>query len=180
MIRSTIARQYTTALYELASEENQQEDVRDQLLAVKGLIDGSEDLKQVFENPAISPLKKLAIFEALEPNLSLGVLSSNFFKLLIKKGRLNYLAPIIEEYESLERERRGEVEVELTTARDLDNRILEDLKTKLQKTTGKSIVLKSAVDSELIGGIVAKIGGTVYDGSVEHQLQRIQKRLGED
>lgn len=180
MIKRSTARRYIKALYELAGEQDKNEQIGGELHTVLDLISGSKQLEQVLENPAISPQKKLAIFEEIQSELDLDKLTDNFVKLLIRKEKIGYLEAMVEEYEDLERQRKGIAVVKVTTARSISAKTRETLKKKFEETTGKQVEFEITEDPELIGGIVARIGGTVYDGSVNNQLARIQRRLSEE
>lgn len=180
MISRTVARRYALAIFELADEAGDFERIGKQLHAVVDLLAGHRELQSIYQNPAVSPNSKLAIFEELEPDLELDKLSANFIRLLIRKGRIHYLEAIVEEYDELERERRGIVVAEVKTARALAAARLQELRGRLAEATGKEIDMRTSEDTEILGGFVARIGGTVYDGSVEHQLQKLRKRLVEE
>jgi len=180
VISRTVARRYAKAVFELAEEAGDYERTGKQLHFMLELISSHRELESIYENPAISPNSKLAIFEELEPELELDKLSANFIRLLIRKGRIHYLEAIVAEYDELERERRGIVVADVKTARPLTDTRLEELRSRLADATGKEIDLQTSEDTEILGGFVARIGGTVYDGSVEHQLQKLRKHLVEE
>jgi F-type H+-transporting ATPase subunit delta len=180
VISRKIPRRYSLALFELAEEEGDFERIGGQLHIVLELIAGHDELRSVFENPAVRPSAKMGIFDALEPSLELDKLASNFLRLLIRKGRIHYLEAIAAAYDERSRERKGIVIAEVATARPLSPEHTEELRRRLAEAAGKEIELRTAQDPDLLGGFVARIGGTVYDGSVEHQLQKLRKRLVEE
>jgi F-type H+-transporting ATPase subunit delta len=180
VISGKIARRYAGALFELAEEEGDFERIGGQLHGVLALIASHGELRSVFENPAVRPSAKMGIFDALEPSLSLDKLASNFLRLLIRKGRIHYLEAIAASYDKMSRERRGVVIAEVTTARTLGPERAAEIRRRLAEAAGKEIELQTAENPALLGGFVARIGGTVYDGSVENQLQRLRKRLVEE
>lgn len=179
MISKTVAKRYVHALYELAGEKNALEQVGQELAAVRDLLEKEAELRDVLQNPALDPQRKVEIFDELVGD-QLNVLTHNFVRLLIRKSRIDHIELMTGEYAAMERTRKGVLEVEITTARELDKGIRDELESSLSGTLGKSIEMKTAVEPSLIGGMVARIGDTVYDGSVEHQLARIQQRLGEE
>jgi F-type H+-transporting ATPase subunit delta len=87
---------------------------------------------------------------------------------------------MVEEFERLERDRKGIVAVEIATAKPLDQKYRDNLRVKLEEGTGNKVELQITENENLIGGIVARVGGTIYDGSIEHQLERIQRKLEEE
>lgn len=180
MISHTVARRYARAIFELAEEADRLDEVRSQLGAFADLVAGHRELNSVFGNPAVSPIAKRAIFEELESDLGFEQLVADTIRLLIRKGRIHYLESILGEYDEMLRRRRGEVVAEVTSARRLGERRIEEIRRRLAEVTGKKVELSASVDPELLGGLVARIGDTVYDGSVENQLQRLRKRLVEE
>ena len=180
MISSSVAKRYVSALFELAGEQGNQELVTNQLKEFSALMNGEEELAKALTNPTISPARKLNIFEELQKDLQLDTTAYNFLCLLIKKGRVDHLETMCEVLDDLERERKGILAVEISTAKELNNNEENDLRQKLESSTGKKVELKTTVDPQLLGGLVARIGSTVYDGSLDHQLALIQQRLGEE
>lgn len=180
MISSSVARRYVTALFELAGEQDKQQLVTAQLKELTSLISRETELERALTNPTIPPAKKLSIFEELQKSMKLDAVAYNFVRLLIRKGRVDYLETMCEELDDLERERQGIVAVEISTAKELNSNEENDLRLKLESSTGKKVELKTSVNPQLLGGLVARIGSTVYDGSIDHQLAQIQQRLGEE
>lgn len=180
MISRTVARRYVRAIFELAEEQDKLETVGRQIGELNALIGGHEELSSIFANPAIPAQTKQKIFAELEPQLEIDPLCANFMKLLIRKGRINYLELILSEYRKLERERRGIVVVNVSTARPLSETLQQQLRRKLAEVSGKEVEIKTTEEPELIGGLVARIGGTIYDGSVARQLELVQQRLKQE
>ena len=180
MISRPVARRYARAIFELADEAGAVEETGARLRTVLELIGAHEELEAVFNNPAVSPLKKKAIFDELEPRLELGRLAAGAIRLLIRKGRIHYLEAIARQYEAAERERRGVVVARVVSARPLDASRSEGLRRRLAEASGKEVELSAREDPELIGGLVVSLGGTVHDGSVKRQLELIERRLREE
>lgn len=180
MTRRTVARRYAKAIIELAAEAGKLEEVSLQLHSVLDLIGGHADLNSIFGNPAIRPQAKSAIFEELEPHLNLDPICANTIRLLIRKGRIHMLDAIAGEYDERLRELQGKVVARVKTARPLTDTALGDLRRRLEEISGKQVDMQTDVDSELVGGLVARIGDRIYDGSVKHQLERIRRRLVEE
>jgi F-type H+-transporting ATPase subunit delta len=180
MSANAVARRYVRALYDLAGEKNAWEAIGAQLHEVNDLLQGSRDLETILDNPAISPKEKVSLFDAVSDGMDLDTLTANFIRLLIRRDRIGLLGDMCEEFDRLERERTGILEVSVTTARALDDQSKQRFTKTLEESTGKKVEMHTEVDSGLIGGMVARIGSTVYDGSIAHQLARLQQRLGED
>ena len=180
MISNAVATRYIQALYELAGERDKHGLIGEQIHQVQALLELYVELDTIFNNPALDPQKKLAIFEEIAPLLQLDELTINFVSLLIRKRRINYLAAMCREYDKLERERKGVVAVDLTTAHTLKEQLRTDIQGQLEKALSKKVEMITQEDPEIIGGMIAQIGGTVYDGTLGHQLALLQKRLGEE
>jgi F-type H+-transporting ATPase subunit delta len=107
-------------------------------------------------------------------------LTLNFLNMLIRRDRLNLLDQIIISAEQQFLDRQGIVVVEVTTATRLSADQERQLAAKLEKFTGKKVQVENRVDPSLIGGVVTRIGTTLYDGSVEAQLQQLKARIQEE
>lgn len=180
MIGGKVARRYAKALFELADEAGKIDSVGEQLASLKALISGSDELGALFSNPVISPQQKRAVFEELAQGLGVERLVANTVRLLIRKDRIQYLEAVVAEYLSEVRERKGILLAELASAGELPPNAREAVRGKLEEIEGKTIELATAEEPELIGGLVVRLGGTVYDGSVAAQLRLLQRRLVED
>ena len=104
---------------------------------------------------------------------------ANFVNILADRNRLQILEEIIREYQRLMDERLGIVRAHVTAARALDPGEHRELASKLVEMTGKQVRMEVAVDPSLIGGVIAQVGSTVYDGSVRQQLKAFRNRLVE-
>ena len=102
---------------------------------------------------------------------------ANFINILADRNRLPILEEIVEEYQRLMDKRLGIVRARITTARTLDSAQQQELARKLQEVTGKQVRMEVAIDPSLIGGMVAQVGSTIYDGSVRQQLNAFKTRL---
>jgi F-type H+-transporting ATPase subunit delta len=173
------ARRYVKAVYELSVEAGKQEQILEQLKQVDALVRDNDDLHQLLHNPSVDRTTKTRVFDEVTSDLNLSNVVSGLVRLLIRKSRIGLLEEIVEEYLAQENARLGVINLEVTTAQPLNEDVKRALQTKFAKSTGKTVEIESTVDPDIIGGMVARVGGTIYDGSIEHQLQMIQQRLGE-
>jgi F-type H+-transporting ATPase subunit delta len=127
--------------------------------------------------PAISNARKRAVIGRLLKEMSVSDLIRNFVYVIINHRRIGMLAEISEAFELLMDQRLGFVRAEVTSASALDSRRSASLEAELSRLTGKKMRLRFAVDSSLLGGAVARIGSTVYDGSIRGQLQQLRRQL---
>jgi F-type H+-transporting ATPase subunit delta len=104
--------------------------------------------------------------------------SSNFLQILLRNQRLAYLPHINAKLGEILDERAGLVAAHVATARPITEETKRMLSDKLSRHTGKAVRLDFTTDDSLIGGIVTRVGSTVYDGSIKTQLKQIEKTLG--
>ena len=119
-------------------------------------------------------LNKIGDALALEPPLR------NFLGLLIDRNRLDLLDEITATYETLLDERLGIVKARVTSALELDSKQKDLVATRLEALTGKKVRMEVSVDPSLIGGLVAQVGSTIYDGSIRQQLETFRNSLTQD
>lgn len=177
MSTETIARRYATALADVVVKTGEGENVTAELKQWDQLIAGNEDLSTAFGNPAIVHLNKERLLESLIEKTRPSRTTANFLRVLLRNDRLGELNEIIERFEKEVRERQGIITAEVTSARDLPAEERSELKASLERLTGKAVNLNFQTDAELIGGVVTRIGSTVYDGSVRTKLENLREEL---
>ncbi len=177
MINRTIARRYAKALMNIGQEDGKYDTYGEELDAFTDLFQREEQLREVLNNPAFSILRRQAIIQEIGKRLRLSSLTVNFLHLLVDKNRMRYLPDITALYRELADEAAGRARVRLITAHDLSKQKLKELTTGLQDLVGKQVIMEVETDVSLIGGVVARIGGMVYDGSVKTQLERLKETL---
>jgi F-type H+-transporting ATPase subunit delta len=135
------------------------------------------NLRSVFADPAFGAEAKKNILQDLIARLQVSPTVASFLLLLLDKNRLGLLGQIFHSYGALADELSGVVRPTLVSAMPLADEQVAEIKSSLEKMTGKQAVLKIEVDPELIGGVTAKIGDQLFDGSVRTQLKRIEDTL---
>lgn len=173
----TVARRYATALADVVEKTGEADSVRTELKTWEAMIASNADLANAFGNPAIAHLKKEAVLEKLIEKAGSSRTTSNFLRVLLKNGRFNELGEVGTKFDSVIEERRGIVHGTISSAHDLSEAEKTELKAALEKVTGKIVNLTFGLDKDLIGGVVARIGSTVYDSSVKTQLETLKDRL---
>ena len=176
MTNQTVARRYAQALYEEAVREQRVERVDEDIALVRQGLDASRDLVVFFESPVVPRRKKEAVVEALfagrvEP------MTLHFLRLLIEKKREALFPDVVEAYRALRDEQLGIVEARARVASALSEDEQRVLVEALERLTGAQVRLKVERDAGLLGGLVVRIGDTVYDGSVRHQLASLRERM---
>jgi F-type H+-transporting ATPase subunit delta len=177
MSAETIARRYATALADVVLKIGETDQVKSELKEWEVLIDANGDLQTVFSNPAIVHLSKEKVLEGLLEKTKPSRTTANFLRVLLSNSRLTELSEINERFASVLDERNNIVAAEVTSARDLRDDERSELKTNLEKLTGKTVNLNFDTDKELIGGVVTRVGSTVYDNSVKTQLENLREQL---
>jgi F-type H+-transporting ATPase subunit delta len=176
---STVARRYARAMLEVSIKQRNFSTVLEELENFGALLDSTPLLRTLFANPAISAEAKLRVLKELSGKAQYKELTFNFLKTLIHRDRLNLLDQVIISAEQQFLEKQGIMVVEVTTAQRLSQEEENHLVEKLQGFTGKKVQLENRVDSTLIGGVITRIGTTLYDGSVQAQLEQLRAKIQE-
>jgi F-type H+-transporting ATPase subunit delta len=140
-----------------------------------------QPLGRIFlENPTMAGERRNRMLKEISDALGLDRRVSNFIHILAERNRLPALEEVIQQYQRFLDDRMGIVRARVTAARSLDPAQHKELTQKLEQVTGKQVRMEIAVDPSLIGGVVAQVGSTIYDGSVRQQLQAFKSRLVEE
>jgi len=137
----------------------------------------SAELREVLETPAVPLEKKVKVLDAIVARLGASKLATNFLRVLVRNYRIRLLGEINAAFLRIAYERLGVVQVEVFSATDLSPAEQQALRARFQEVTRKQVELEFHLDAGLLGGIVAQIQSTVYDGSVRGQLNRIREEL---
>jgi F-type H+-transporting ATPase subunit delta len=180
MTLSAVAARYANALADVVtaagSALNPQQAVAE-LRSFEELLRGSAELHNALVTPAVAGSRKKAVVGRLADSLKLSRISRNFLFVLIDHRRIASLSDIIRTFEEVVDARLGFAQAEIRSAGDLNDAQRAALTAQLERLTGKRIRMRFALDPSLIGGAVARIGSTVYDGSVRGQLAALERRL---
>ena len=168
---------YSQALFELASEKNSTNDIEVQVSAILGLIDKSKDFKDLIKDPTNKIEDQLKAINAISNQFKFNELLKKFLGFLISKRRFFYVKKILNDFISICSNSRGEIQAELSAARNLNENEINNIKNELSSTFGSNIKLNHKYDSSLIGGLVIKIGSTMIDTSIKNKLQQIEKKM---
>jgi F-type H+-transporting ATPase subunit delta len=180
MTNRTAGTRYARALLDVALQERIDPSlVESELAALTALFDRDETLRKVLLNPAVpAPRKRSAIAE-IARQASVTTIVRKLLILLAERDRLVLLPDLLASYRERLLDRANVVRAELTSAVELPPERAQAIQRRLAELTGRSVALTTRVDASLIGGIVARVGGTVYDGSITTQLERLRARLAE-
>lgn len=176
---SVAATRYAKALLDVLYP-NRAEMGREQLIKFASVLSQQSDARLVLENPTVSPERRKELLNKIGDALMLDTPIRNFLGLLVERNRLDLTDEIVSTYESLLDEKLGVVKARITSALELDSRQREEVAARLQTLTGKKVRMEVSVDPSLIGGFVAQVGSTIYDGSIRQQLQTFRNSLTQD
>jgi F-type H+-transporting ATPase subunit delta len=176
---SVAANRYATALIDVLDSTQAEAGLR-QLQSFAALLDEQTDSRRFLQNPAMSGERRNRVLKEISTALGLDRRVANFINILANRSRLPILEEIIVEYQRLMDKRLGIVRARVTAAQPLDSGQQQELARQLQAITGKNVRMEVAIDTSLIGGVIAQVGSTIYDGSVRQQLETFRNRLGGD
>ncbi|MFH0916130.1 MAG: ATP synthase F1 subunit delta [bacterium] len=175
MSEGKIARVYGTALYQAAEEEGRMEQVRRDLGEFVQAVESSGELRQFLVAEEISDVrKKEALLELTEGG---DELVRNFLRLLVDKSRESELAGAFRAFVDLMEQAQGLVHVEVVTAVPLTPPLEDALRSKIEYSLKRTVMLTLTVDKEILGGLRLRIGDRIADASVRHRLERLRELL---
>jgi F-type H+-transporting ATPase subunit delta len=148
-----------------------------ELRRVTDLLAESAELRRVWENPAIPAEQKHSLLDAIAKRDGILKPVRNLVSVVIDHRRLRFLPRITKQVEKELDARLGLVEAEILSIRELADAEKRVLETQLTRVTGKKVRARYGQDASLLGGAVARVGSTIYDGSVKAQLQRIKEAI---
>ncbi len=176
MLTNQLAIRYAKAIYEIAVENAVLKEIGAQLNSVQETIASQEDLADFMYHPHIKPEAKKEVLEKIFK----GQLADEVYKflmLLVDKRREGLLKQIAAEYEVLANVEQNILEADVVVARPLSQEQEAKLVKKFSDTTGKRVVIKTKIDSSILGGVIVKIGDKLIDGSVIRQMQVLKRNL---
>lgn len=144
---------------------------------IAGLVRDNKGLRDVWENPSIPAEQKRAVLDGIVQRLGIARPVRNFVAVLIDKGRIRLVSEIVAQFAQELNQRLGFADAEVISARELGASERTALEADLARVTGKRIRARYQQDGSILGGAIARVGSTVYDGSVKGQLERIRKQL---
>ena len=177
MSLQTIARRYASALADVVIERREEREVQKEIQLWASMIDSNPQLKEVFANPTVAYDQKRNLLEELISRTRIRETTTSFLRVLLRNQRLAQLPEIAERFNQVLDERAGVVAAEITTARPIPEELKKTLHDTLASATGRTVRLTFETDETIIGGLVARIGSTIFDGSVENHLERLADGL---
>ena len=175
MPTGSAGRRYAQAVFEVAKASNQLEQWAKDLEVIQQVLETPE-VSQRLENPKLTRENKVGFLSGIL-KAEVSPPAFNLVTLLVNRSRQMYIGAIVTEYKQLVNQFKGIAVAEVTTAVPIDEAEEAIIRQKLSEITGKQIIITKKVDPSIIGGLVARVGDTLIDGSVTSRLQTLRKTL---
>ena len=177
MSGSTIGRRYARALLELAEEQKKTAKIQKDLEGFLAVWNESQELREVFENPAVGAEQRKAVLDELAKKMMLAPMLANALRLLSDRRRFRHVPEVAEAFLALAQAAQGSVVAEVTTAAQLPEAYYTRLRQTLEKAFDKKVTIVKKEDPQLIAGVVTRIGDKVFDGSVRTRLEEMKETM---
>jgi F-type H+-transporting ATPase subunit delta len=176
----TAATRYARALFDVArKEETDLSRIESELSAFGALLKEHPALERVLENRAVPAPRKRAVIVELNARTEVAPVLAKLLLLLAERDRLTLLPNLLASFRQRLLDHQNVVRAEVTVAIPLSDDLARSIERSLARVTGRTISMSTRVDPSILGGIVARVGGTVFDGSITNHLQRMRQRLEE-
>ncbi len=172
-----LANKYARALAEVALDQGTETAVELQLGTFAGLLSSHRELRQTLRNPAIPFVAKREIVEGLARRIPFDRVVTNFLLVILENNRMRHFRAFMDAFREVLDEKEGIVRGAVRTATALDEQARMRLEQAVSSAVKKRVNLSYEQDPSLIGGLKLQVGSTIYDGSVQTQLETIRARL---
>jgi F-type H+-transporting ATPase subunit delta len=173
----TVARRYASALADVAVDRGEANEIKTEIDYWASLLRTNAELREVFSNPTVPYDQKRKVLEELVARTGSRETTASFLRVLLKNQRLAQLPEVADRLGQILDDRAGIVAANVTTARQVPEHLRKSLHETLVSATGRKVRLSFVTDETIIGGIIARIGSTVFDASVQSQLERLATEL---
>lgn len=169
-----LAGRYATALFELAVEQENLDEVAGDLDSLQGLLGESDALQRLVKSPVLSREDQMRAMAAILARGDATDLTRRFVGLLAERRRLFVLSAIIDRFNQMLAAHRGEIHAQVTSAYPLSDKRLDDIRATLSKVLGGDVAIDAQTDEDMIGGLVVRVGSRMVDASLRSKIQRMQ------
>ena len=170
-----IARVYAEALFEVAKEKDKLDEIREQLGQFTDALDQSREMQVFFFSPYFSSAEKKdgisRVLDGADDELV------NFLELLAEKHRMPVIFRIRRQFDELWKRENNKIDVTVTSATELDPKVVKQIGKEIEEQTGQSVELSSRVDDSILGGLVLQVGNMVLDASIRNRLEKLRKSV---
>jgi len=141
------------------------------------VVNGSRELRNVLQNPAVSREQKLKLLDSIIQHIGASKMLRNFLAVLIDHRRIGNIGDVLEQFKRELDRRMGIADAKVSSVRELSSAEKKSLEQQLAAITGKTVRATYSQDAGLLGGVLVRVGSTIYDGSVQGRLQRMRQEL---
>lgn len=177
MKQTILARRYAKALFAVGKENDAYEAYNDTLQGIAELYTSTPEVADALTNPLYPVDVRAKVMAGLIDSMGVDKIAANFLNLLVEKKRAEILPEIAEEFKIMVDSEKNISHGTVTSAVELSDELQAKVQATLEKITGKKVELSTSVDPSLIGGIVAKVGDLVLDGSIKTQLAGLKDSI---
>jgi F-type H+-transporting ATPase subunit delta len=177
VIGGSLARRYARALLAIGREEGHPRRILEETERFDRILSESPRLREMMEAAHINRRDKKAVLTSSLASAGFLPSTRNFLFLLVDKGRMNFLSAMVSELRRLIEQVEGVERVEVSVPMPLTGAQRDLLQSVLERQTGRKVVLEEKVEPDVLGGMVVKVGSTIYDGSSRMQIQKIRENL---
>lgn len=171
---------YARALFELAQENSELENIEKNILDILEIYNSSEAFKNFIKNPTKSNTDQLKILNLVSDKMNFSKTLKFFFSVLVIKRRIFFLEKIFKSFLKLSAEKRGEISAQLISSKSLSDEELKNITSELSKVAGSEINFEYKIDQELIGGFKMQLGSLMIDTSIKNKLKQYEQRMLEN
>ena len=171
------SQQYANALADIALAQGAAVPVTQQLGDFTAAYASSTELRNILASPAVSKAEKRGVAERISARLGAGKIVRNFLFVVIDHQRTQSLPEIFESFQNVLRERQGVAEAEIFSPTALSEAQKKEMTQALERLTGKRVEAKFSLDTRLLGGVMVRVGDTIYDGSLRKRLNVLREQL---
>jgi len=174
---SVFGKRYANALLHIAADAQAIDQIGRDLRDFVNVWEASKELRDAFENPQVSQQARRLILRDIAASSGMHDKVRDTLSLLGDRQRLRFVNDVADAYEAMAEARSGRLRAEVTTATELPDSYFTELSRTLQQITGREVVLQRKVDPSLVGGVVARVGDQVFDGSLKNRLSELKSEL---
>ena len=171
------AKSYSQALYELATEEKNLNDVEEHAVSIIKLISQSEDFNSLIKDPTNKQDDQLNSINIIFEKFNLNNLLKKFLNFLVMKRRFFYVEKILKDFVMICSKNRGEISAQLTVSKELNENEINKIKNELSQNFGSNVKLNYNYDPDLIGGLIMQVESVMIDTSIKNKLQKIENKM---
>ncbi len=172
-----VANRYARALADVVSRTGEYRSVMDELENFVAVYRESADLRDLFETPAVPLEEKAKVLDIILERMGTSRIPANFLRVILGNYRMKMLEEVVRSFRRIAGDRLGVVRVKVLSAQTLSEDERRAVSARFAEVTAKRVEVEFQEEAELLGGLLAQVESTVYDGSVRGHLQRIRQRL---